>query len=111
MDKQCSKCNEQKPLAAFNTRPDRKSGYRSECKRCQYQAQRTRMIPAVVSQARNNLHYAVKIGNMVKPEQCESCRMTTEVHAHHRDYFLPLDVAWLCVPCHNRLHRKERKSA
>ena len=111
MNRQCSKCKKEKPLTAFNMRSDRKAQYRSECRRCQYQRQRNRIIPVIVSRARNVLHYAVEVGNIAKPSRCESCNATTEVHAHHHDYLLPLDVNWLCVPCHNRLHQKERKSA
>lgn len=28
-------------------------------------------------------------------------------HAHHKDYFKPLDVIWLCVEHHKFLHRSE----
>ncbi|MHC4464913.1 MAG: hypothetical protein ACYS30_26315, partial [Planctomycetota bacterium] len=34
--KRCTVCKEAKALSHFNTRPDRRSGYRSECKVCQY---------------------------------------------------------------------------
>ena len=34
--KQCTKCKVEKPLTDFRTRKDRKSGYRSDCKSCQY---------------------------------------------------------------------------
>lgn len=32
--KRCSKCREEKELTEFNKRPDRKSGYQSQCKSC-----------------------------------------------------------------------------
>ncbi len=37
---------------------------------------------------------------------CQSCGTTSGVHAHHEDYsqFKRLDVIWLCVQCHQRLH-------
>ena len=111
--KSCTICQEKKSLDAYNTRPDRKSGYRSECKPCQYQRQalRSRIIPGVISRARANLHYAVKTGKVIKPEQCESCELPVDVHAHHEDYLCPLDVNWLCVPCHNKLHQSRRSIA
>lgn len=34
---------------------------------------------------------------------CEECGVC-EVHAHHTDYSKPLDVRWLCAPCHIRGH-------
>ena len=113
MSKICSKCKKQKLLTEFNTRTDRKSGYRSECKKCQYQVQslRKRNIPVAYSRARNTLHYAVGVGNIIKPEQCDSCKEAAEVHGHHEDYLVPLKVDWLCVPCHNGLHRKRRLRA
>ena len=111
--KRCSKCKERKPLARFNTRSDRESGYRSDCKTCQYKVQslRRRLIPAIVNRARNTLHYAVKVGNIIKPERCESCNEVADVHGHHEDYLLPLKVDWLCVSCHNKLHQKKREVA
>jgi hypothetical protein len=32
------------------------------------------------------------------------------LHAHHEDYRRPDDVIWLCVKCHNRVHRSARKA-
>jgi hypothetical protein len=39
-----------------------------------------------------------------KPEMCESCFLRPAKHAHHPDYKKPLDVLWLCIRCHQRLH-------
>lgn len=49
---------------------------------------------------------AVDKGTLVKPTRCESCGAKRELHGHHDDYNKPLDVQWLCVSCHNTLHRK-----
>ncbi len=38
---------------------------------------------------------------------CEICG-NVKVHAHHDDYAKPLDVRWLCVPCHAQIHANER---
>lgn len=35
---------------------------------------------------------------------CYFCGQADGVHAHHTDYSKPLDVTWLCVKCHRRLH-------
>ena len=111
--KQCSKCKETASLAEFNTRPDRKSGYRSECKSCQYktQAKRKRIIPPVVQRARSRLYYAIKTGKMHNPGKCSSCGSQKNIGGHHNDYGLALDVIWLCSACHNRLHRKLQKAS
>ncbi|MBE3087720.1 MAG: hypothetical protein IMZ71_01180 [Chloroflexi bacterium] len=39
-----------------------------------------------------------------KPAICESCLERPAQQAHHPDYQKPLEVIWLCVRCHMRLH-------
>jgi len=36
-------------------------------------------------------------------QDCETCG-NTESEMHHPDYDRPLDVVWLCRPCHVALH-------
>lgn len=47
---------------------------------------------------------ALRRGKVIRPAQCEGCGQAGRVHAHHDDYSRPLDVRWLCVPCHERVH-------
>lgn len=47
---------------------------------------------------------AVKRGELVR-QPC-ACGRTDDVEAHHDDYKRPLDVAWLCPPCHKRRHKE-----
>lgn len=56
--------------------------------------------------ARSTLHVNVKRGKVQKPERC-ACG-GTPVHAFFRDYNHPLEVDWLCPPCH-RVHSAERR--
>jgi hypothetical protein len=56
--------------------------------------------------AREAVRAAVKSGRLGKPAQCEGCASVVSLHGHHRDYSRPLDVEWLCVPCHAAAHRK-----
>jgi hypothetical protein len=53
-------------------------------------------------------HHAVKAaiaeGRLVRPARCETCAEATYAVAHHDDYDKPLDVRWLCRPCHSRHH-------
>jgi hypothetical protein len=45
---------------------------------------------------------AIRDGRLIK-QPCTICG-EEKVHAHHRDYSKPLDVTWLCVTCHQRIH-------
>lgn len=55
--------------------------------------------------ARTALHHAVKSGRIQKPAFCERCENeTSSLNAHHENYLKPLDVEWLCLPCHNIVH-------
>jgi hypothetical protein len=53
-------------------------------------------------------HWAVKAalrtGALVKPDACLKCG-TGQTEAHHPDYSKPLEVVWLCRPCHGIEHR------
>ena len=56
---------------------------------------------------------AVAAGRLTRSEACESCGGDgrayrdgrAPIHAHHCDYNKPLDVMWLCQPCHHEWHR------
>lgn len=63
--------------------------------------------------ARNNKHKrsahdrllrAVKKGLIVKPNCCSICHQPCKPEAHHPDYSKPLEVLWLCQPCHRNQH-------
>lgn len=48
---------------------------------------------------------AVRDGKLLKMD-CAFCGASSTV-AHHHDYDKPLDVTWLCQPCHVRFHALE----
>lgn len=55
------------------------------------------------------LSNALRKGKVKKPNQCTKCKKeNARLEAHHDDYNKPLDVVWLCVPCHRHLHRDLR---
>jgi len=56
--------------------------------------------------AQNAVAYAVSNGTLVKGP-CESCGTTQDICAHHSDYLKPLEVEWLCRPCHIRHHKPQ----
>lgn len=51
----------------------------------------------------------IMVGNAIRDgklfrEPCENCG-AEPTHAHHDDYAKPLNVRWLCPPCHSQWHR------
>jgi Zn ribbon nucleic-acid-binding protein len=54
--------------------------------------------------AREILHKAKLKGQVTAPLACENCHNKTNLYAHHEDYDKPLDVIWLCRPCHRKIH-------
>ena len=47
---------------------------------------------------------AIRRGELKRPLVCESCGLIRATWAHHDDYLKPLEVRWLCKPCHGRWH-------
>ena len=54
--------------------------------------------------ARSKLRYAVKLGRIIKPKNCEHCQEEKSLQGHHEDYSKPFDVMWLCTKCHAKRH-------
>jgi len=55
--------------------------------------------------ARRVLRNALKAGRIQRTAACQRCGLETQkLQAHHDDYNKPLDVTWLCDPCHNIVH-------
>lgn len=52
----------------------------------------------------NAVARALRIGSLIK-EPCVKCGEVKSV-AHHEDYDKPLDIVWLCQPCHVRRHKE-----
>ena len=55
--------------------------------------------------ARAMARIAVTRGQLVR-KPCEFCGDTNSV-IHHEDYSKPLEVMWLCTPCHRAHHRQD----
>ena len=47
---------------------------------------------------------AIRCGSLVR-QPCIRCGEAKSV-AHHEDYDKPLDVMWLCQPCHKQRHKE-----
>ncbi len=64
------------------------------------------------NEAHDLMESAIKSGALVRVLVCEECGDSghmkdgrTKVQAHHDDYNKPLDVRWLCQPCHHDWHK------
>ena len=55
-------------------------------------------------QCHNAVTRAVRAGTLVRMP-CERCGNEKSL-AHHEDYDKPLDVMWLCQPCHKQRHKE-----
>lgn len=73
------------------------------------------MSTVKVSQAHSKVyqqvHSALCNGTLVKPDHCSECGWKVQgrkrrLVAHHPDYSKPLDVVWLCRPCHDAEHKR-----
>lgn len=80
-------------------RPERKAD------KLRYQRDRRRRHPHK-DYARNVVSSAIRDGKLLR-QPCEGCGTTENVEAHHTDYHRPLDVRWLCFPCHRSEHGQE----
>ncbi len=51
-----------------------------------------------------------KAADNLKQQPCEQCG-DPKGQRHHDDYSKPLEVRWLCAPCHGIEHRKPNTAA
>lgn len=56
--------------------------------------------------AHQHVMWAVKLGVLIKPDECQVCKIQDKLHAHHHDYSKPLEVEFLCYTCHMHKHGK-----
>lgn len=66
-----------------------------------------RELKAIKRRARARLAYAVHVGRIKKPANCQRCatpKAKEELQGHHWDYSRPLVVWWLCAACHGAMH-------
>jgi len=56
--------------------------------------------------AKSAVYYAVRHGKLIRPDHCVLCGRKCKPHAHHDDYSKPLEIVWLCSPCHKVADKK-----
>ncbi len=58
------------------------------------------------NRVRTKANVAVKRGNLTVSMFCMACGDTeAELEKHHENYNKPLDVIFLCVSCHTKIHK------
>ena len=125
--KTCFKCGRSLPISEFYTHPEMADGHLNKCKECTRKDvktrrenhperdYKTRLSACKKHPTKKNAHMAVdaaiRAGILTRPECCSGCGCSDTEHrieAHHYDYSRPLDVIWLCTPCHRRMDAQKR---
>jgi hypothetical protein len=57
--------------------------------------------------AHNSVARAIRSGSLLR-QPCCRCGEVKSI-AHHEDYDKPLEVMWLCQPCHKQRHKEMKK--
>lgn len=84
---------------------------RKRSKKIKYKKQRATIVNATrknhpeFAKAHNAVRTAI-IKGALKRMPCEKCGSTLKIHAHHDDYFKPMDIKWLCATHHRARHRE-----
>ena len=89
----CRKCNTEIAKSYRKTPNGRASIYKAVYKSINKFAYKQK--------ARYLLNYHLKRGNIKKPDSCTKCNKVKKLEGHHIDYSKPLEVIWVCRPCHS----------
>lgn len=63
----------------------------------------------LLKRVHETVRQAIRRGTLVRPDRCERCGAVGWIEAAHIDYSQPLDVRWLCRPCHRRWDHADPK--
>lgn len=94
----CRKCNTERARKYGKTKIGKKKVYSAVYKSIAKYPHKQK--------ARLSVFYAIKTGNLIKPEKCRKCGSNSQLFGHHTDYNKPLEVEWVCRNCHNDIHKK-----
>lgn len=65
----------------------------------------------LMARAGSRVQAALRAGVLTRPSVCEQCGASGgRIEAAHADYSKPLEVRWLCCPCHRRWDRDDPKT-
>lgn len=131
--KYCKNCALDLAVSEFNRNCANKDGLQTYCRSCQIMLNRrwaranpekrraqlrkqyeremesggrdTKKSPPEKRAAQKAIEFAIKRGDLVRPDECQRCFTTDrKIHAHHDDYSKPLVVQWVCTTCHGLIH-------
>ncbi len=131
--KTCFKCGLLKELNDFYKHPGMADGHLNKCKECnkrdvttnrnlkikyyrQYDrnrgsrqgyeyAKEYRQKYPNKYRAKSIVNRAVRAKKLFS-QPCYECGSIDSPHAHHDDYSKPLNIRWLCPPCHSKWHKE-----
>lgn len=111
----CSICKKSIWLVLFKNNKHTADGLNDYCYHCDPWRHYRHKVSSVFSKA-------VRLGTLTRPIVCEACGDDTSwykpkreyspkvyVQGHHCDYGFPLNVMWLCIPCHRKYHSNSHK--
>lgn len=91
----------------YAANPDtRRATIRKSKARAEYLAAKRALYHSgdVPTKARILVARAIRAGVLERPTECSRCGHECKPEGHHIDYSRPLDVEWLCQPCHYAAH-------
>jgi len=136
--KVCSSCKVEKSKSDFQVRRESKDGLTASCKAClkirdrnrenesrrqkRREYQKTEAGKQAHKRAMDAYHKrypmkyashvitgnAIRDGKLIQASECSVCKSTEKIEGHHDDYTKPLEVRWLCEPCHKEWHRHNK---
>ena len=59
----------------------------------------------MAARAHSAVFAAIQLGILIRPQTCQHCNRGAKIQGHHTDYSKPLQVIWLCQPCHKIEHQ------
>ena len=107
----CRKCFSEYNKRRYSSDPERfKANVKAYRKANPEKVLETRLKTCQKRPNMKNAHKAVdaalKCGALVRPDHCQGCGCSSDdrrIEAHHNNYSIPLDVIWLCPPCHKQM--------
>lgn len=107
-EKLCRGCGMVRNILEFHKSKRSGDGHTTYCSSCRSVKTLT-SAESFKRKAQHAVSVELMMGRIKNPGKCSSCEAITDVlDAHHEDYSKPLDIRWLCKPCHTQYHTKIR---